>query len=602
MNALLVALFSFASPQTVEGLRANERALLIAAPRFAEPGAAEVVHGRALDAATGAPIQGARLEAWSENLPRPAMLIDAAVTARDGSYVLMREDGGVRAEKLCVRAPGYRWTTRALHSNETIWLTPTPAPVEASVVDVDGRPIANALFSTRHTCAHEPPANRVHGDALGRLDLRSFPPFADSPEGELQARGFEALRNLSYDDFAAGVPVHLGRKRPLAVRVLDESGQWLPNKRVVLGAEPEWLAAFTDGDGLATFESNFADSPALLRVVRDREAEHLGEVRSWRVPQLTLRIEGQRYGRNAAPDADAAGVEIVTRDQHAPWTLLHADGWQVDDVGEHPLPPGNCSLFIGADFSGWREQHRELSLADGELLQLELEPQREPRIVLTQIPAWVTSVLLESEGHSRRWRKDFDQLTRPANRSCTLIAAGRGRCVRTVLEASESDVSVDIASLDRRHSAAPPSGRNRTVRIDTSDAVRSSLRAKVHRRGHREDVELSVAGEFQIDADDALELWLTAKNRLPRCVVLPPGGDAVVDAQLITSASLSVGGAVARVFGPHGEVERAEDTLEFELAELAPGPLTAQVQLSDGRWLALELALQPGERRRLAIR
>lgn len=602
MNAVLLALFSVAPPQSVEGLRAGEHALPIAAPRFAASGVADVVYGRALDATTGAPVQGARIEAWSEDAPQPAMLIDSAITARDGSYVLRREDGGVRAEKLCVRAAGYRWTTRALQSGETLWLAPAPAPLEARVVDVDGRPIAQALFSTRHTCAHEPPANRVRGDALGRLDLRAFPPFADSPEGELQARGFEALRNLDYDDFAAGVPVHLGRKLPLAVRVLDERGQWLPNKRIVLGAEPEWLAAFTDGDGLARFDSCFADAPTLLRVVRDREAEYLGEVSSWRVPQLTLRIDGHRYAPSAAPGSDAARVEIVTGEQDAPWALLHADGWWIDAAGERYLPSGKCALLVGADFSGWREQHRELSLADGERLQLELEPRREPRVLFTEVPAWVTSILLEADSHSRRWRKDFDRITRPANRPCTLIAAGRGRCVRTVLAASESDVTVDIASLAACHSAAPNSGGTRTVRIDAPEALHAPLRVEVYRRGRLEDIELSGAHDFVIDRDDALELWLAAEGWLPRCIVLPPGGDAVVGGPWVASASLSVAGDVARVVATHGEVERADEALEFELTELAPGPLILQVQRGDGAWLALELALQPGERRRLAVR
>ncbi len=610
-SAWLACVLAGACRAPVEGLQRTERARACSAPE-ASAGTAEFAFGRVLDAASSAPLEGALVEVWTENWNAPAVLVDRAISARDGTYVVRRKRGSLDGEKVRLSAPGYRSTTRATSDVfDDLLLLRGPAPASLTVLDLDGRPIVGARFKTRQTCAHEPPALDVVSDAQGRFDLSQLPPLADEPEGEIDAPGYEALRLLQPAELLElgnwSPEQFLGRKRALRVRVLEHDGAPAAKRRVLLGAAPEWQAAITDDQGRVTFDSLFAEPRVRLQVEVDGVLEPLVECCAWRDAQLVVRRNGAARAREA--QEDDAVLAVTLEPTHAPWLIVHEQGWIIDTVGEVHVPPGRCTLYTGADFSGWRESATEFVLAPREHKALALDFAREPRLTLPADVDGEGSLVIECNGHSRRWPLGGDAaITVPAQVQATLVAQRSRSAARLELPPIHGDKLLEWSQFSACSAPQTWSIARLPVSIepplDLTARLAGTLRtAGIDDASARQESKDGVAFRWRPTrpSNEPWELALRAEGCIPRMFAGAWNDEPRIDAHLLAFAKLELRGNVSRAFGPHGEVEREEDGVAT-LEELAPGPLTVRVQRHDGTWIALALELSPGETRALEVR
>ena len=87
--------------------------------------------------------------------------------------------------------------------------------------------------------------------------------------------------------------------------------------------------------------------------------------------KLTLAIEDPAVDPEAVPRLE---LQVVC-----------ADGTVASGTGEHRLPRGHALVTCGGDFSGWREEVREVELGDSPQ-SLVFRTRREPRIAITLPP------------------------------------------------------------------------------------------------------------------------------------------------------------------------------------------------------------------------
>lgn len=225
-----------------------------------EPTETEPVHGRILDALSGAPVVGATCELWTEDYEETARLTDRATTDAEGRYLLRPR---TRHEvKVRLLAPGYRGTVSSPDGGVE-FLYPNDEPLRVRVRDLDGQPIAGARIRSHQTCRHAPPAvEGVSGpDGLVVLDGA---PIWTSTDYEIRASGHGALVPVYFDDHGSELEVFLPRRAPVHLRLLDGSGQPLANHRFhQQGPGPTTFV--TDASGRATLDSLYESREIGLR-------------------------------------------------------------------------------------------------------------------------------------------------------------------------------------------------------------------------------------------------------------------------------------------------------------------------------------------------
>ncbi|MCC7014474.1 MAG: carboxypeptidase regulatory-like domain-containing protein [Planctomycetes bacterium] len=182
----------------VLGLRPGESERTVSAR---PPYSSNLAFGRVIDAVSGAPIAGASLEAWTEDWDSAGAVVDRSSSAADGSFALRREVESVHAEKVRVRASGYRSNVVSFSDlSEELALVPGIAPLVLRVVDVQRRPIAGATLRTHQTCSHAPSACTATSSSDGVLRVPDLPPLDDLGELQLHAPGFESLYDLDIEE------------------------------------------------------------------------------------------------------------------------------------------------------------------------------------------------------------------------------------------------------------------------------------------------------------------------------------------------------------------------------------------------------------------
>lgn len=594
--------------QGVDGIGGGERLVKRAegAPLPPEQGST----GRVLDASTGKPLAGVRVEAWTEDWDLPGLLVDEVKSGNDGCFSYRTRRGERHADKVRYSLAGYRSTTQSLSGGDTILLVPGKAPASLVLKDLRGQPIAGARVTTRQTCAHGPSAIEVSSDAQGRVDLATMPPLDDEPELEVTVDGFEALRNRQPEDAfdVAGETATwlLGRKRPLRFRVLDPDGKPAANLRVLAGYAPEWSFTSTDAEGRGAFAFSFHYENLLLHAPLPGRDDTLLDFAGWDCGELLVRQAGEVWSRDSL-DTDA---EVVIEVAHPGlrFVLLHEQGWRAQSKGTHHFPPGKARLLVGGPFTGFVEREESLELKSGPATTLAIDAELEPELSIEAVvgadgePVWV-ELVLEAAGHSVRFaHHEATSYPVPPGVPVTVALPFVRRPFSVVLTPEQLSKPLVIEELEGWKNQ-PPAPELETLAIEVPAELKGLLRVRAQARG-------TLGSSFgpgeegwpiRIERGAAVELSLRADGYVPRKLVLPAGTPRPrIVADLVRCARVELSGkGLQAVHGPQGAAERDEDDV-FALEELAPGPLELALDI-DGVWHTLKLNLAPGASRTLTL-
>jgi len=610
MGRMMLATMVLSLLQGVDGIGAGEQLVKRAdgAPMSREQRNA----GRVLDASTGEPLAGVRIEAWTEDWELPGVLVDEVTSGRDGCFSFRRQHEKREADKVRFTRAGYRSTTRTPSDlGQDILLVPGKAPASVVLKDLRGEPIAGARVTTRQSCAHGPSAIEVFSDAQGRVDLSAMPPLDDEPELEVTVDGFEALRcrepEDAFDVAGEATTWLLGRKRPLRVRLLDLEGRPAANQRVLVGHAPDWSYTNTDAEGRAAFGFAFHYENLLLHAPLPGRDDTLLDFASWNCGELLLRQDGDV--RNRTPLDTDAEVVIEVAAPGLRFALLHEQGWRAESKGTHRFPPGKMQLLVGGPFTGFVERTETLELKPRATTSLVIDAQREPQLSIEAIVGpggepMSVELVLEAAGQSVRFAHNkTTSYPVPPGAPVTIALPFVRRPFSIVLTPRQLTKPLVIAELDGWKSQ-PPAPELETLEVEVPAELKELLRVRAQARGTLgHSFGPGEAGwPIQVERGAAVELSLRAKGYVGRKVVLPAGAPRPrIVADLVRCARVELSGkGLNAVLGPQDAAERDEDGV-FTLNDLAPGPLELALDI-DGTWHTLQLNLEPGASRSLKLR
>ncbi len=567
---------------------------------------------RVLDATTSRPIEGVRVEAWTENFDDDPLLVAETTTVRSGGFRLPRFLDKQRADKLRLSAPGYRSTV--VHAGEAeLFLFPRGGPFAVRVLGLDGRPVAGARVRTHQTCAHAPPAAQGETDAEGRVVFTDFPALSQGAEVEILAPGHGALQYLSHEHLLARNPaeatVHLPLRSPLRVRCLDEKGLPLAGRRVVLGLSPEWQASRTDANGLVEFASTFESRYARLELREGGEAHFLAEGWPPREGTWTVRLGGERLEAESHPGELATLVVSVQREpligDETPVVVRHARGWVFLGAGEHRLPAGMVEIVYGTPFGDVLKDARTLSLEPEERREVVFTPRPAPRIRLATPPDRFIRVHVQAgeDSITREWRSAGTiEFAVPALVPVVLLAEEYGPDFAATrrIELASIEKTLELAWTDLE-TVEQRDWSDFELAFDPVDASGEPI----------PDVHMGVWAIRSASVDESslcvrasgpCEVKLRANGFVPRWVSEAGGldGPTRTRVRLVARASLRVEGSFARGVACGLDGERADRALVWE--DLAPGPVDLSVERPDGSRIDLQLELAEGEKRVVQLR
>ncbi|MBM3989341.1 MAG: carboxypeptidase regulatory-like domain-containing protein [Planctomycetes bacterium] len=606
---MLLATITLGLLQGIDGIGGGERLV-----KWAEGVPTPQEHtrtGRVLDALTGKPLAGVRVEAWTEDWDSPALLVDDVLSDTGGGFSYRTYRNERHADKLRFSYPGYRSTTWSSFTGRVdILLVPGKAPASVVLKDLRGQPIAGARVTTRQTCAHGPSAIEVFSDAQGRVDLSVLPPLDDEPQLEVTVDGFEALRTRGSEDSfdVAGETVTwlLGRKRPLRFRLLDPDGRPAANTRVLAGHAPEWSFTSTDADARAAFLFAFHYDNLLLHAPLPGRDPTLLDFAGWDCGELVLRQDGDV--RNRERIGTDAEVVIEVAHQGLPFVLLHEQGWRAESNGTHYFPPGKARLLVGGPFTGFVERQESLELKPGSATKLTIDAELEPELSIDAIvgpdgePVWV-ELVLEAAGQSVRFaHHKATNYPVPPGVPVTVAVPFLRKPFAVVLTPEELADPLVIDELEGWKNQ-PPSPELETLEIEVPWELEELLLVNAQARG-------SFGGSIgpgeegwpiRVERGAAVELSFSADGYVSRKLVLPAGKPRPrILADLVPCARVELRGQKLKaLLGPNGAAVRDLDDV-FTLTDLAPGPIELALDI-DGIWHKLNLNLTPDARRTLKL-
>lgn len=608
----------------LEGLNPGEKA--VAATAEEGWNESDFLFRRVHDARTGEPLAGVQVEVFNEDLSEPhrkLICLASRTSGPDGSIRIPLRKGDVKAMKVRFRKPGFVslvHSTGMIHNDVYLFRA---EPVRFRVQNLDGLPIPGARITLRQTCAHAPDTFSVTTDAFGYAEVTDFPDGETLGGVHVEARGYgrSGMGGLTARMFQARdgeVLVYLAQRLPRRFRILDRRGQPVADRRVIDRGGDGWSTARTDSEGRLEIRSPLESPESVLGVLEPEREDFVGVVDPPDEREIPLRLGSQdspvEESGMAVPVSltrvgSADEIEDLPR---GTVQVFHEDGHHVRGVGDHLLPPGRVRLVIGGDFTGWRQELRELELAAGGL-RLELDPQPEPRLTVQLPEEGIWSVQIQagddSVGHGHDGGSESFPV--PPGKAITVLArAHQGGEVRRV----------DV----------PPLEDDATVRMDTpecvlveglamlaDDAERSTVRflfrdpdgeavqlsnemfANAYSWAcgwgsvSEKEVEIAAGSPFvaEFGADGHQTAWV--RGNAPE-----PGKTLDFTVTLRPLATVRVNGPVARARGG-GRVALQRD--DARILEVAPGPLRLLVEREDGQWIAVQLDLAPGDDRVLTV-
>jgi hypothetical protein len=410
MHLLALCALLAAQGIEVEGLARGER-LEWLAPTVAEvPAVERWQEGRVLDARTGHPVGGAVLEAWTEEIDKQGpgfRRVGETTTGPDGLFRLRVQEGSLRGDKVRVRAPGYL-TRSATESDlfDPVLLMPAPTePLRIKITDLLDRPIAHARITSTQSCAHDLPAFEVRTDAFGIARLPEWGLQDGTPELRVRAAGYNAIEYVDWSEvlldgqaLAEGVipSVRLARQAPLRARLVPATTEPIH----VVDGEGEH-ALFPDAEGRFEISSPYGSGG--VDISRLADGQHLFGGRLPAGREIALRSSQETQPPRAA--SLLLELEPALADgEKLPVALFHPEGWTLSTYAS--TSPARLEfaagegilLCVGAAFSGFEEELRELELADGKTATVRIDVRREPELTLLTPPEPNGRVVIEAGG------------------------------------------------------------------------------------------------------------------------------------------------------------------------------------------------------------
>lgn len=609
-----ILLFALAS-QEVIGLRTGESAgpaTLAGIP----PSTYDCVSGRLLDGTNAAPIVGADIELWTEGDGPPPRRIVRDTSRADGSFRFSRD--GTWADKILIRAAGYRSTLVASSDASEVFLLPQSKHLDLHVVDLDGKPIAGAHAETRQTCAHAPPAFVGVSNAAGLFDLSTFPPLEDGPEIVVSARGYGAVLLQMPELMLApgGLEVRLPKRRSIGLTIVDSQGNALANRGVSLGVEPQWIALVTDNAGRAVFESPFFGREVLLKIENDGKSEFLASGRAPVSFEPRLMFIPHDVNRTVASSDPASPVPVHVVDAANRALDFPVAAVRENGSTRHGLSGvrwlgkdwGRTTIIAGGPFSGWTESVRVLDAPVETTLQVAREP-----VLEIQLPAneyWLVHVQAGDDSITLENPELPLRQPVPAGKVIVVCAVSEKETRLAHLGHIDEDCALDMT---RSSSVVSPTHEMAPKIMHRVLAPGIELSGHVRLAQGQIDLEASTAAlEFGVPANENFEGVVSAKDRIPRAI--GAWDAAEISIALPRRASLAVHGNLKTIFagGLFGERDNlAEDSNGgaeqlfgggFMVSDLAPGPLIVDLVREDGGVISISLVLGDGEQRELTLR
>jgi hypothetical protein len=427
---------------------------------------------RVVSARDGKPVADAVVELWTDDGAEPtrvATRLSVVRTGADGSARFAYAPQGVRAHLARITCPGFASrTTSSSDLEDGVKLYPL-APLSGRVVDLEGRPVAGAHVRTRETCPHAVSATETCTDGEGRFALSDCP--ADEQHAELEvlptthiplgALPIDALRRLQARD--GTFDVHVARRAPLRVRILDGAGGPVAGRRVVCNERPI-SAAWTDEDGYATLPPIHTwDAPlSLVDGVGEKLLQPLSVPRSGTFTLCAAEPSGME-----GPGRLTLNLDLPQVAETRPSIVVQAaDGSLRDGAPFEKLALGRATLRVGQDFTPWQEQVLDVEIVTGNIA-IAVTPVAAPavRVLLPEPPAndcW-TSLLIQAgtTGFHKELECALDvRVHVPADESIVVLATSAcGEVRRTTHAALQSGVTaIDLrtpATLVRQGVPAP---------------------------------------------------------------------------------------------------------------------------------------------------
>ncbi|MCA8981049.1 MAG: carboxypeptidase regulatory-like domain-containing protein, partial [Planctomycetes bacterium] len=589
----------------VDGLQEGESYTLLAPG----PGPSdEYAHGRVVDAFTGAPLPGATIELWSEEIDEHYggfHRFGSATSGRDGRFRVRCREGAQRAEKLRASAPGYLvYTEAAGQAREVITLFPAePTAPRIRFTDLQGRPIEGARVTSTYTCAHDVPAFEYVSDVDGVVVLEGYGLQDAMPELRVLAPGFAGVKYLDADEVYSGLSlsewdvdlpaemfcsVRLPRLPGAELRVLDESGAPLTDAELMVLDGDGHHVVRTDGEGNASIPARYDSGElSISRLAPDPGPGAYGFVSA--TERTTFRLGGDDW-----PDELAVGrVRFVWSDDASPvdgLQVTHVDGWvdRTDADGWVELPAG--AAYVVADDSSLdapAAMPPVFVIAD-ETALVEL-PRRQRYAIGTLEAGLVSRVVVEQGSRSTEYALDEDEsleLVVGSPEPCTLwypdLQIRSDHDPETASLSAESPrnlhpLRIGVPTRERPRAAwtfAPPAGV--ALGLEGPDAHTCTLQA--------DDNLMTVEGPastpllLHFTADGCVDLWARA--------LLGDGRNAPAVPELPRLASLRIESEGAILVEGYDELD--------DLTALHPGPFDCVVRRADGVRIGLRLELEPG--------
>lgn len=626
LTVLALLLVQSPSPPEVRGLEEGEGAALLAPAPAGRPG--ELREGRVVDARTGFPVAGVRVETWTEEISRVgrgARLVGADTSGADGIYHVPVRAGGLLAEKVLLAADGYLTFPGTVSDLELVRLFPLQGPLlRLAVLDLLDRPIAGARITSTYSCAHDVPAFEHRTDALGLARLPEFG-LQDHP-GMLRVRapGYGAIKYLSLrrilraaDEQRAGEPavVRLPRRAPVRARILDGDGRPVANEPLYVVDGDGYHVPFTDDAGRFQLDARYDGSELAIYLLGTQRNEFVYAGRLPSDREVSLRVDSR-----AAPEDQPMGAVqleltgIVREGERLPLVLFHEGGWTAelgieDGVASAEIPAGDVLLLVGGHFSGWREAAVELEVEPGGTNPASSipAPLREPVLTLRTPPGEARTLIVQAGADAVELEvPDDGVVVTPVPPGVAVVASTRGERTRRLelgplAEDATADLTLESSLLAPAHLPEPSTTGVHMVSLAAAgDASRAALEGArvVAVGGGDAEVTEGDAGEFEVrvPAGTPVLLDASAPGFASRAFTLtdPAAGPSEfeLELELTPLARLEL----------DSELEFAvEGPLAERLGALHPGPLALVVRLADGRRIGVSLELEPGEVRRLSI-
>ncbi|MBK7642633.1 MAG: hypothetical protein IPJ19_06210 [Planctomycetes bacterium] len=580
-------------------------------------------HLRLLDGESGAPLQGVRVDTWTEHLDPPGWAVirlDTAVSAADGSVRVRFRQGVVLASKLVISKSGYESQQRSPEDGELFLLR--AHPLVGRVLDLDLQPVAGATLRSRQGCLHAISASTAKTAADGSFTLEDFPLSEDEgaelevfAEGHL-ARGEldpQVLRQQADEALVRGehgCTILLARAVACVVQLCDTQGAPIAERQLRTNGCPVLLCR-TDATGRCALPATPSGHSLDLETIDGG-------------PPLAFSIPAPPRGNVACVRALGADptacfgperltpvvVDLQVLARGSAWipvSIFTESGFVFTGADAVPrVPRGRATLVLGSmDGFYLREEEFEIGAQP-----LRLPAPMERHYGTLSVPAGEVGAhdLLLAQSGGEGWSPAPAEnagtsewfLERPNSGACSIARVAPDGEVR----------------LGR---AAPRPAGSPIVPLRFSTLVASGLGAtqppvRITWRSESADGKLepssgtvwpAAMGSIDLEKLDSCELPLgreyyaefKAQGAVPRHVFRTAGAESAGPTALVPRAQLVIDGDAELAASFDGPIERRDG--RFVLAP-APGPLCVRIWHRDGTLSLLSLVLAPGEQRTLS--